>query len=137
MKYFFLSLLGVLATVLAPLTPAQDVKNPLEGIVCLDVVEKLDSNSLTGSKVLIWQCCGGIKLFAKLRVQGSGKTRRTVASNWRAEDANGTRLATVPQNRTRTVSLKGNLNEKVTEQLLVIKSQSLCFVIAQKREIVR
>ena|SRR5437660_11692705 len=133
MKYFFLSLLGVLATLPAPLTQAQGAKNPLEGIVCLDVVEKLNSNSLTGSKVLVWQCCGGIKLFARLRLKGSGKSRKTVASNWLVEDANGNRLGIIRQNRTRTVPLKESLNERLTEELLVIKSQNLCFVVAQKR----
>ncbi|SRR5258707_5941918 len=136
MKHLLLNLLCVVALTTS-LGQAQDAENSSQEIVCLDIVEKLSSNSQAGSKVLVWQCCGGIKLFAKLRIQGSGKTRRTFASNWRAEDANGARLETVPQTRTRTVALKGDLKEKVAEQLLVIKSQSLCFVIAQKREIVK
>jgi len=138
MKYFLLSLLAVSFSLSTTLSRAQDQNNPPDGIVCLDIVEKLSSNSLTGNKVLVWQCCGGIKLFAKLKVQSRGRSKKTIASNWQAEDAQGATLKIDPQrNRIRTVTLKGNLREKITEQLLVINSQKLCFVVDQKREIAK
>jgi len=138
MKYFLLSLLAVLFSLSTTLSRAQDQNNPTDGTVCLDIVEKLNSNSLTGNKILVWQCCGGIKLFAKLRIQSSGRSKKTIASNWQAEDAHGAKLGIEPpRNRTRTVTLKGNLKEKITEQLLMINSQKLCFVVEQKREIAK
>jgi hypothetical protein len=130
MKYFLLSLLGVLVTLTAPLGQAQDSK-----VVCLDIIEKVDSNTVNGSKVLVWQCCGGIKLFAKLRVLAIGRSKKTFASNWRAEDMEGAKLEMAAQERIITVPLKGNLSQRIKEQMLVIKSQNICFVI--KRDIVR
>src|SRR4030095_2360118 len=95
-------------TVAPTLGQTSGPNNPAQGFVCLDIVEKLASLSRNGPKVLVSQCCGGLKLFATLKVQGSGKSKRTLASNWRAEDAAGKSLATQkPTSRVRTVSIDG------------------------------
>ena len=108
-----------------------------EGISCLNILDKLETNSRSGSKVLVTQCCGGIRLYARLRTSGSGLYRRTVASDWRAEDDKGRNLVIRQQKRTRNNSVQGRIKERITETLVVIDSQKLCFVIEQFREVVR
>jgi len=101
------------------------------------VVSKLEANSTPGSKVLVSQCCGGTKLFATLKFQGIGKKRKLAASNWRAEDATGRSLTTEkPTTRTREV-VEGRLKESITETLVVISSQKLCFIVDQQRQPVK
>jgi hypothetical protein len=134
MKFLLQSLLGVLTILTPTLGQTRDLNTPAQGFVCLDIVEKLASNSRNGPKVLVSQCCGGLKLFATLKVQGSGKNKKMLASSWRAEDAAGKSLAIQkPTSRVRTVFLEGR-KENIRETLIVIESQKLCFVVAKVRD---
>lgn len=130
MKSLLLSLVTLLTIPAAPVGRVDAAQNPLQGIVCLDIVERLEKNSQAGNKVLVWQCCGGIKLFATLRLSRG----KTIASNWKAEDAKGGKLDYAKQTRTTSVSLK-EVNQKYRELLVVIKSQKLCFII--KRDVMK
>ena len=106
--------------------------NPMQGLVCLDIVKKLETNTKSGANILITTCCGGVKLYATLRVLRG----RTTASNWRAEDQQGQNLPIEkPSQRTRTVSIAGRPKERITETVIVITSKGICFVIAQRREV--
>jgi len=129
MKYLLLSLLTLLTIHAAPVGRV-DAAQDLKGIVCLDIVERLEKNTQTGNKVLVWECCGGIKLFANLRTS----SRKTIPSYWQAENEKGNKLQITSQTRTVSTSAKG-INQKFREHLLVITSEKLCFII--KRDAVK
>lgn len=114
---------------------AQDSKNPSEGFACADVRNKLEVNSeVKDNRMLVSQCCGGVKLFAKVRVEK--KTNKRTIIGWHAEDSQRNSLEIVEQQRSRITPIKARQKERITDTLLLIKSHNACFIIAQKREII-
>ncbi len=110
--------------------------DPAHGCNGIDIVAKIAQIKAeiksSKNRVLVSQCCGGIKLFANVKV-GQGKKNIV---GWIAEDSNGSPLETTEVERKRMASPKSN-SQQITETLLIVSASNVpCFIIARKRMVV-